>query len=77
MLTATTVITPERFRQGLTWADFLGSAKVNRDKFEHNYDNPVLTREDLAVVGPDSKWSTEPGAYTVLVGGLHQDLTVR
>ena len=48
MLTATTVITPERFRQGLTWADFLGSAKVNRDKFEHNYNNPVLTREDLA-----------------------------
>ena len=49
MLTATTVITPERFRQGLTWADFLGSAKVNRDKFEHNYNNPVLTQADLAL----------------------------
>ena len=48
MLTATTVITPERFRQGLTWADFLGSAKVNRDKFEHNYHNPVLTQAELA-----------------------------
>jgi len=48
MLTATTVVTPERFAQGLTWADFLANAKVNRDKFEHNYNNPVLTQEDLA-----------------------------
>lgn len=48
MLTATTVITPARFAQGLTWADFLASAKVNRDKFEHNYKNPVLTQEDLS-----------------------------
>jgi len=48
MLTATTVVTPERFAQGLTWADFLASAKVNRDKFEHNYNTPVLTQEDLA-----------------------------
>ena len=48
MLTATTVITPERFAQGLTWTDFLASAKVNRDKFEHNYNNPVLTQADVA-----------------------------
>ena len=47
MLTATTVVTPERFAQGLTWSDFLANAKVNRDKFEHNYNNPVLAREDL------------------------------
>jgi hypothetical protein len=47
MPTASTVVTPERFAQGLTWADFLANAKVNRDKFEHNYDNPVLTEEDL------------------------------
>ena len=47
MLTATTVITPARFEQGLTWAAFLATAKVNRDKFEHNYQNPVLTQEDL------------------------------
>ena len=47
MLTATTVVTPERFAQGLTWSDFLANAKVNRDKFEHNYNNPVLAQEDL------------------------------
>lgn len=48
MLTATTVVTTERFAQGLIWADFLAGAKVNRDKFEHNYHNPVLTQEDLS-----------------------------
>ena len=48
MLTASTVITPERFAQGLTWADFLANAKVNRDKFEHNYNNPVLVQDDLS-----------------------------
>jgi hypothetical protein len=46
MSTATTVVTSTRFEQGLSWADFLASAKVNRDKFEKNYENPVLTEED-------------------------------
>ena len=48
MPTATTVVTPARFQQGLTYADFLANATVNRDKFEQNYQNPVLTEEDLA-----------------------------
>ncbi len=48
MPTATTVITPVRFEQGLTWADFLAGAAVNRDKFEQNYNSPVLTESDLA-----------------------------
>lgn len=45
---ATTAVTPVRFEQGLTYADFLANAKVNRDKFERNYQNPVLTEEDLS-----------------------------
>lgn len=43
-----TVITPVRFQQGLTWADFLAGAAVNRDKFEHNYAHPVLAESDLS-----------------------------
>jgi beta-glucosidase len=35
-----------------------------------------LGRQDLAIVGPDLKWTTEAGTYTVLVGGLHQDITL-
>jgi len=46
--TATTVVTAARFEQGLTWDDFLTGATVNRDKFEQNYMNPVLTEEDLS-----------------------------
>lgn len=47
MPAATSVITPVRFKQGLTWAGFLANATVNRDKFEHNYDSPALTDADL------------------------------
>ena len=48
MPTATTVITPARFEQGLTYANFLAQAAVNVDKFEHNYQSAPLTPEDLA-----------------------------
>ena len=48
MSAATTVVTAVRFEQGLTYHDFLAGAVVNRDKFEQNYKNPVLTAEDLA-----------------------------
>src|ERR1019366_8813836 len=48
MPTTTTVITPTRFAQGLTYADFLAQAAVNRDKFEMNYKDAPLTDADLA-----------------------------
>ena len=48
MLEATTVVTPTRFEQGLTWADFLAQATVNRDKFEKYYAESALTADDLA-----------------------------
>ena len=47
MQAATTVVTSARFETGLTCGDFLASAAVNRDKFERNYQNPVLTDDDL------------------------------
>ena len=47
MPTATTVVSSARFDQGLNYGDFLAGATVNRDKFEQNYGNPVLTEEDL------------------------------
>jgi Thioredoxin len=48
MTTASTVVTPARFEQGLTYAAFLAGSKINHDKFARNYNNPVLTEEDLA-----------------------------
>jgi hypothetical protein len=42
MPAATTVVTPTRYEQGLTWTDFLAQAAVNRDKFEQNYQSAPL-----------------------------------
>ena len=47
MLQATTVVTPARFNQGLSYADFLAKATVNRDKFEQYYKESPLTGEDI------------------------------
>src|SRR5579859_6694108 len=48
MPAATTVMTPVRFEQGLTYADFLAQAAVNVDKFQQNYKSAPLTPEDVA-----------------------------
>lgn len=48
MPTQTTVITPARFAQGLSYTDFLAQAAVNRDKFERNHKDAPLTDADLA-----------------------------
>jgi hypothetical protein len=48
MIETTTVVTPTRFAQGVTYADFLDQAKINRDKFELYYKNSPVTDEDLA-----------------------------
>lgn len=42
------VVTPTRFEQGLTYAGFLAQATVNRDKFEQYYNDSALTAEDVA-----------------------------
>src|SRR5271155_4803114 len=48
MPTATNVVTPARFAQGLSYANFLAQAAVNVDKFELNYKTAPLSAEDLA-----------------------------
>jgi hypothetical protein len=48
MPSTTTVVTPARFTQGLTYADFVAQAAVNRDKFEANYKDAPLTDDDIA-----------------------------
>jgi Thioredoxin len=42
------VVTPARFEQGLSYADFLAQAAVNRDKFELNYRESPLSEDDLS-----------------------------
>jgi hypothetical protein len=48
MSTTTSVVTAARFEQGLTYADFLANIKINNDKLVRNYDNPVLSEDDLS-----------------------------
>jgi len=48
MLETTTVVTPERFAQGFTYADFLAQATINRDKFEQFYKDSPLTADDIS-----------------------------
>src|SRR5580658_4094002 len=48
MSTATIVVTPVRFAQGLSYAGFIEQATVNRDKFEESYKTVPLTEDDLA-----------------------------
>jgi hypothetical protein len=48
MLEATTIVTPARFEQGLSYADFVTQATVNRDKFELYYKESPLSAEDIS-----------------------------
>ncbi len=41
------VVTPERFASGMTWGQYLGQIKRNRERFEYNYDGTILTDEDV------------------------------
>ena len=42
------VVTPQRFAQGLTWEQYQERIKRNRDKFDHSYLETVLTADDVA-----------------------------
>jgi len=48
MLTTTTVVSPARFSEGLSYADFLSQATINHDKFNESYETAPLSEEDSA-----------------------------
>lgn len=48
MPVATTAVTPARFAQGLSYADFLARATVNHDKFDESYNSVPLTVDDIS-----------------------------
>ncbi len=41
------VVSPQRFASGMTWEEYLAFIKRNRDKFEYNYKEMILTEEDM------------------------------
>jgi thiol-disulfide isomerase/thioredoxin len=46
MAEKTSVVTPERFSQGMTYQQYVDSIKVNKDRFQQFYDSAALTAED-------------------------------
>src|SRR6266567_7342304 len=48
MIQTTTVVTPARFEQGLTYREFLTQAKINHDQFELYYTNSPLSEDDFS-----------------------------
>ena len=45
------VVTPERFASGLTWSQYLNErVQRNREKFEYNYRETVLSDEDVTAL---------------------------
>ncbi len=41
------VVTPERFASGMTWQQYLEHIKRNREKFQYNYEETVLSDGDV------------------------------
>lgn len=39
MVRETSVVTPQRFNEGLTYEDYIAQIKVNKDRFQNFYDN--------------------------------------
>jgi len=48
MVTTSSVLSPSRFSQGLSYADFLSQATINHDKFAASYETVPLTQEDIS-----------------------------
>jgi len=44
------VITPERFQQGISWKEWLERVTENRDQFEENYASTTLNASDIAAI---------------------------
>jgi thiol-disulfide isomerase/thioredoxin len=67
MAEKTSVVTAERFKQGLTYKDFIGQINVNKDRFEQSDGTAkdALSEEDVAFF----KEAVSKGATRVLVLG--------
>lgn len=46
MVTATKVVTSERFAKGLTWQQYVAEIKTNKEQFEKNYHEFKVSKED-------------------------------
>lgn len=60
------VVTPERFDQGMTWMEWMAHIKRNVAKFQYNYDNTTVSAEDAAGLRAVSESADGPARVLVL-----------
>lgn len=44
------VVTPERFQQGLTWNEWMKQIDRNQEEFRENYESTIVNLEDVAAI---------------------------
>ena len=50
MARETSVVTPERFNEGISYADYIGQINVNKARFEQYYNNFTVTPEETSAL---------------------------
>ncbi len=66
MARETSVVTPERFAQGLTYASYIDQIKVNKARFEDFYNNFQVTSDETAALKVLSQRPGGPAKMLVL-----------
>lgn len=66
MATETSVVTPQRFSEGLSYADFMAQAKVNKERMEGFYANFAVTAGDAAALRELAEQAAGPRKLLVL-----------
>ncbi len=64
MASETSVVTPERFASGLTYAEYTDQIKVNKNWFQQLYDDFQLSRDDAEFFGEVAR---RPGGPTKML----------
>jgi thiol-disulfide isomerase/thioredoxin len=60
------VVTPQRFESGLSYQEFLDQTKVNRDRFDMNYEGTTISDEDAAALRALAAKANGPAKLLVL-----------
>ena len=66
MTTTVSVVTPERFDRALSYAEYLASIAINRDKFEHYYGTAQLTDDDVTFFKKAAALASGPARMLVI-----------
>ena len=66
MVRETSVVTPQRFEQGFTYADYIAQIKVNKARFEEFYNNFQVKPEEADTLKKLSQRSDGPTRMLVL-----------